>query len=193
MAQRNNAAQVVVINYQRVVSESAVGRDMQTKLQGVRTQIQQEATALQPESQSIEQERQRLITAAHGMTPEQIQANATLRPQFDAFGQRLQQFQARTQGLQGDMECSQAIALRAFDQQISPVIRTAMQQHGAGVVLDAGNIQLSDPQFDITNTVIQQLDQNQATRTATVARHAMSECQPTQTAQPAHQPPAASH
>jgi Skp family chaperone for outer membrane proteins len=184
MAQRGNAAQVVVVNYQRVVTESALGRDMTTKLQGIRAQIQQEVQALQPEGQAIEQERQRLMTASRGMTPQQIQANATLRPQFDAFNQRLQQFQARGQGLQGDYECSQAVALRAFGQQIDPVIQAAMQQRGAGVILDSSNVQVVSPQFDITNTVIQQLDQNQSTRTATVARHALSECQPAQQPQP---------
>lgn len=191
-AQRNGAAQVVVVNYQRVVSETALGRDMTTKLQGIRTQLQQEAQALQPEEQAVTQERQRLLTASHGMTPDQIQASATLRPQFDAFNQRVQQLQARSQSLQGDFECSQAIALHAFEQQIDPALHAAMQQHGAGVAIDSGNVQAVDPQFDITNTLIQQLDQNQATRTATVTRHALSECQPAQ--QPQTQPaPAATH
>jgi Skp family chaperone for outer membrane proteins len=188
LAQRGSAAQVVVVNYQRIASESALGRDMTTKLQGIRTQIQQQAQALQPEQQAIEQERERLMTASHGMTPAQIQANATLRPQFDAFNQRVQQFQARGQGLQGDYECTQAIALRAFTQQVSPVIQAAMTQRGAGVVIDSENVQAVAPQYDITNTIIQQLDQNPATRTATVARHALSECQPQQAAQPAAAP-----
>ena len=50
-----------------------------------------------------------------------------------------------------------------------------MQSRGAGVVVDAGSTQVFDPQMDITNTVIQQLDQG--TRTATVARHSVTECQ----------------
>lgn len=187
-AQRNNSAQVVVVDFQRIAGESAVGRDMGTKLQGVRTQLQQEAQALQPEAQAIETERQRLAAGTRGMTPQQIQANTTWRPQFEAFNTRVQQFQQRTQSLNGDFECSQAIALRSFEQQILPVVRTVMQQRGAGVAIDAGNAQVFEPQYDVTNTVIQQLDQNAATRTATVARHALSECQPQQQQQPAAAP-----
>jgi Skp family chaperone for outer membrane proteins len=180
-AQRNTAASALVINYQRLANESALGRDMTTKLQGLRTQIQQEAQALQPEVQSLEQERQRLTTATRGMTQAQVQANTTLTPQFQAFQQRVQTLQQRQQTLQGDMECSQLIAVRDFQAQIAPSIRTLMQSRGAGMVIDTGSVQLFDPQYDVTNTVIQQLDQNQSTRTATVARHGVAECQ----AQPA--------
>jgi hypothetical protein len=75
------------------------------------------------------------------------------------------------------MQCTQAVALRDFDRQISPIIRSIMESRGAGVVLDSRNTQLALPEYDITTTVIQQLDQNQATRTAAVARHPVAECQ----------------
>jgi len=176
-AQRSNAASVLVVNYQRVVAESALGRDMSTKLQGVGSQIQQQDQAMQSEGQAIEAEDQRLATATRGMTAAQVQANATLRPQLQALQQRAQQFQARRQALRGDFQCTQIIALRDFQTRTTPVIRTIMASRGAGVVVDAGSAQVFDPNTDITNTVIQQLDQ--AARTATVARHSVSECQQT--------------
>ncbi|MBL8536316.1 MAG: OmpH family outer membrane protein [Hyphomonadaceae bacterium] len=178
-AQRNRgqAAASVVVNYQRIAAESALGRDMAAKLQQVRTQIGTEAQALQPEAQSLEQEAQRLQNATRNMTPEQIRNHATWGPQFQQFGQRRQQHQARAAALQGDLECSQLISLRDFDRVVSPIIRSVMQQRGAGMVIDAGNVNYVAPEYDITNTVIQQLDQNQATRTANVTRHAVAECQ----------------
>ena len=183
IAQRNTAASVLVVNYQRVVSDSALGRDMSTKLQGVGSQIQQQDQAMQSEGQAIEAEDQRLATATRGMTPAQIQANATLRPQVQALQQRVQQFQARRQALRGDFQCTQIIALRDFQTRTTPVIRTIMASRGAGVVVDAGSAQVYDPNMEITNTVIQQLDQ--AARTATVARHSVSECQQQTGAAPA--------
>jgi hypothetical protein len=74
------------------------------------------------------------------------------------------------------MQCSQLIALRDFDRQVSPVVRSVMESRGAGIVIDASNVSQSLPEFDITSAVIQQLDQGQNTRTANVARHAASEC-----------------
>jgi Skp family chaperone for outer membrane proteins len=183
LAQRNTAASVLVVNFQRVVSESALGRDMSTKLQGVGAQIQQQDQAMQSEGQAIEAEDQRLTTASRGMTEAQVQANATLRAQMQALANRVQQFQARRQALRGDFQCTQIIALRDFQTRSTPVIRTVMQSRGAGVVVDAGSAQVFDPQMDITNAVIQQLDQG--TRTATVARHSVSECQQQSGAAPA--------
>jgi hypothetical protein len=50
-----------------------------------------------------------------------------------------------------------------------------MQQRGATVALDSNSAQVFDQSIDITSAVQQQLDQS--TRTATVARHSVSECQ----------------
>lgn len=187
---RNQGGGTVVLNYERVLAESALGRDMQQKLNQVRTQIGGEAQALQPEGQAIEQERERLTTATRNMTPQQIQNSTTYRPQFEQLAQRLQQFQLRGQTLQGDFECTQLIALRDFRNQSEPVIRSVMQSRGAAVVIGAGNVQMFQPDSDITTAVIQALDGNQATRTATVARRAIAECQTQQPGQPPAQPPA---
>lgn len=185
LAQRNRgqATQAVVINYQRVVTESVLGRDMQTKLAGLRQQFATEAQSMQPEQQSLEQERNRLAQATRNMSQEQIRNSTTYAPQFQQFAQRLQQFEGRAAGLRGDLECSQLMALRDFDRQVGPVLNQVMSSRGAGIVIDAGNATAFDPNFDITATVIQQLDQNQNTRVANVARHAAAECQAQQPAQ----------
>jgi len=174
-AQRNRgqAATGVVINYQRVLTESAVGRDLTAKLQQVRTQINTEAQALGPERQSIEQERARLANATRNQSAEQINNN----PQVQALAQRQQQLQVRAQTLQGDLECTQLVALRDVRNQVIPIVRSVMQSRGAGFAVDSSNVLETLPEFDITTTVIQQLDANQSTRTATVSRRPLAECQ----------------
>jgi len=157
---------------------------MAAKLQQVATQVQAEAQAMQPEGQAIDTERQRLATATRSLTPDQIRASSTWNPQFEALGQRLEAFQRRGAQLQGDFDCSRMIALRDFDRQVSPIVRSVMESRGAGVVLDSRNIQMSLPDYDITTLVIQQLDQNAATRTSSVSRRPYTECQPQQAAAP---------
>jgi len=175
LAQRNRgqAASVVVVNSQRVLAESAVGRDMTAKLQQVRTQIGAEAQALQPERQSIEQEMGRLQNSLRNQSQEQIRNNA----QVQAVAQRQQQLQQRAQTLQGDLQCSELLALREINRVVQPIVRSNMQSRGAGVVLDAGSVTEVAAEYDITSTVIQQLDANQATRSVNVSRHSISECQ----------------
>ncbi|MBL8545208.1 MAG: OmpH family outer membrane protein [Hyphomonadaceae bacterium] len=179
----NQSTTAVVINYQRVAVESVLGRDLQAKLGALRQQFGTEAQALAPEQQSLEQEAARLATTTRNMSQEQIRSNAAVQQ----FAQRRQQFDARATGIRGDLECSQFLALRDFDRQVGPVIQTVMQSRSAGIVIDASNVTHSDPNFDITAAVIQQLDQNQNTRVANVARHSASECQ---AQAPAAQPPA---
>jgi len=169
---------VVVVNYQRVLAESAMGRDMQTKLTTIGQQLQQEDTALNPEGQAIQTEEQRLETASRGKTPQQIQADPTLAPQWQALQTRAQAFQQRKQALQGDAQCTRLMAIHDFENAARPVLRTTMTARGAAVVLDSNNTLLSDPGADATTTVIQALDQNAATRTVNVSLHRMAECQP---------------
>lgn len=171
---------IVVVNYQRVLAESAMGRDMQTRLGALGTQLQQEDTALNPEGQAIQTEEQRLETASRGKTPAQIQADPTLGPQWTALQTRAQQFQARKQALQGDAQCTRMMAVRDFENAARPVLRTTMTARGASAVVDTSNVLISDPSSDVTTTVIQSLDQNQATRSVNITLHRVAECQPPQ-------------
>ncbi len=175
-AQRNRGGSVVVVNYQRVVAESAIGRDMTTKLQQIAAQIAQERQALAPEGSSLEQERQRLQQTTRNMSSEQIRSNS----QVQAFAQRERQFQARAQALQGDFECSQLVALRELQRQIEPVVRGVVESRGAGIAIDGANAAIVLPDYDITSAVIQQLDQGNGTRTVNVTRRPVSECLPQQ-------------
>lgn len=169
---RGQAASVVVVDYQRVLSESSLGRDLATKLSQIRTQVSAEAQALQPEAQSIEQEARRLQNSLRNLNAQQLSNNSDVQ----ALAQRQQQLNARAAGLQGDMECTQLIALRDVRNQVSPVIRAIMQQRSAGLVIDASQALEVTDSFDITSAVIQQLDQNAATRTANVTRRPVTEC-----------------
>ncbi len=172
----NGATSVVVFNYQRVLAESTAGRGMVASLQSIGQQIQQEAQALAPEGQSLQEEQQRLENTLRNLSPEQRRNNS----QLQAFAQRAQQFQSRRAQLQGDMECTQLLALRAFDQQISPVVRQVMESRGAGVVLDADATQLHSPQFDVTTEVLERV--NQSVPSITVTRRPYTECLPQQQA-----------
>ncbi len=175
---RGQGASVVVLDYQRVLSESSLGRDLATKLNQVRAQVSGEAQALQPEAQSIEQEARRLQNSLRNLNAQQLSNNSEVQ----ALSQRQQQLNARAAGLQGDLECTQLIALRDVRNQVDPVIRGVMQQRNAALVIDSSQAIVAADTVDITAAVIQQLDQNAATRTANVSRRPVSECAPQQPA-----------
>jgi len=173
-AQRNrnnsNSTSVVLFDYQRVLAESTAGRGIAASLQTIGQQINAEAQALGPELQSLEQERQRIQQLTRNMNEQQVRDNS----QVQAFAQRAQQMQGRRAQLEGDFECTRRIALRTFDQQISPVVRQVMEARGAGVVLDTNATQMHSPQFDVTNEILERV--NQSVPSVAVTRRPYTEC-----------------
>lgn len=167
---RNNAATVVVYNYDRLLAESNAGRGMASALQGVGQQINQELQALGPEVQSLQQEEQRIQQLTRNMNAEQRRGNS----QVQAFAQRAQQLQTRRAQLQGDMECTRAIALRSFNDQLLPLLRQVAEARGAGIVLDTGAVHYSASQFDVTSDVLQRV--NTSIPSVTVTRRPYTEC-----------------
>lgn len=183
-AQRNRGqASVVVIDTQRLLRESAMGRDMQAKLQGVGNQISGELPA--GEGQAIEQERQRLA----GVLRNQSEAQRAANREAQAFQRRYEQFVGRQRVAQADLQCSAAFAEQEFNRLLEPVLRSVMQERRASIVMDSRGVLEFAPEVDITPAVVQALDGNQATRTLTVSRRRVADCQAQQQQQPA-QPPA---
>jgi len=173
LAQPTGSATAIVLNYERIVGTSDVGRDLTTKLQAIGTTMQGE---LQPEQTALEQEEARIRQSTQGMTPEQVQANSSLTNQINQFGQRFETFRARQVTAGRDLEYTRQRALADFNQQITPFVREVMEARGAGIVLDASAVQLVLPAYDGTDDVVQRL--NQRLRTINVTRQAAPPQQP---------------
>lgn len=158
-------ASVVVLNYEQMVASSDVGRDMSTKLGQINQQMQEE---LRPEAQAIATEQQSLQTAASGMTEQQLRANSSLSQRVEALTQRATQFRQRETTAGRDFEYTRQMTLADFNRQITPIVREVTESHGANVVIDDAITRLVLPGFNITDEVVQRL--NQRLRTINVSR-----------------------
>jgi Skp family chaperone for outer membrane proteins len=166
-------ASVVVLNYENMISSSDVGRDMSTKLNQIGQQIQEE---LRPEATAIQTEQQSIQQAASGMSEQQLRGNSQLTQRIEALQQRANTYRQREISAARDLEYTRQMTLADFNRQITPHVREAMEGHGANMVLDTNVARLVLPGFDITDEVVQRL--NQRLRTIDVRR---------QTAPPAQQ------
>ena len=164
-AQRNQGASVVVLNYENMITSSDIGRDMTTKLTQLNQQMQAE---LQPEAQTIQQEQQSLQQATTGMTPQQIRGNSSLNARVEALQQRIAQFRTRETTAARDYEYTRQMTLADFNRQITPMVQGAMESRGAGIVVDAAVTRLVLPGANITDDVVQRL--NQQLRSINVTR-----------------------
>lgn len=175
LAQRNQGASVVVLNYEVMITSSDIGRDMTTKLTQLNQQMQSE---LQPEAQTIQQEQQSLQQATAGMSAQQVRGNSSLTTRVEALQQRIAQFRARETTSARDYEYTRQMTLADFNRQITPIVQEAMESRGAGVVVEAAVTRLVLPGANITDDVVQRL--NQRLRTINVTRQTAPAQQPGQ-------------
>ncbi len=175
LAQPSQTASVIVIDYERIIATSDVGRDMTAKLQAIATQMQGEVG---PEQTSLEAEQTSIQQATQGMTGEQVQGNAALNTRVQQFAQRLEALRARQIGLARDLEFTRQRTLQDFNTQITPIVQEVMTSRNAGVVIDASVAQLYAPTVNATDDVISRL--NQRLRTMNVTRQSAPAQQPGQ-------------
>lgn len=165
MAQRGAAASVIVMDYQRIISTSVAGRDLEARIRQIAEQMQAE---LQPESTAVQQEAQALQTATQGRSQDQIQRDSALRTRVQAFETRANALRQQQVARARDLEYTRQQAFNEFNRQLEPIVQEVMEARRAGVVLDRAGVQLVAEGVDATADIISRLDQR--VRTINVTR-----------------------
>lgn len=158
-------SQIVVLNTQRLMSDSAAGRSLSQQLGAIQQQVVSE---LANEERAIREEEARLQQAAAGLTRDQLLSNGTLTSQMAANDRRLQALQQRAAASERDLQYTELVALRDFNAQLGPIVDEVMASRGALFVLSSGAIVRSSASgVDITDAVIARLDQRLSNLTVT--------------------------
>lgn len=169
---------VVVIDQNKIMRDSAAGQDIRTKLQGIGQSIERE---LQPTATSLQNEGQALDTKAQGKTQQAILADQALTAEITAYARKAQQFEQRGQIAAQELALTERKAWNDFFVALRPVLKEVVDERGAQLMIDRANSVYTDPAIDVSDLVISKL--NARTPTIAVVRQKM----PTQPAQPAAQ------
>ncbi len=169
-------AGICIMDPDRVIATSAVGRSVNTRLQQLEQQVRAE---LQPQQTAIQTEATQLQQQQATLTPEVRQQRATaLEQRFNA----LQQLGAQRSR---ELETTQNQQLQRIAEALRPVIDQVYGQRNCGLLVNRAAIVAANPAMDISDAVIQGLNARLPSLTfnrATV---------PAQGAAPAAQAPAA--
>jgi len=165
LAQRAQTGSVIVMDYERVLTTSVAGRDVEAKLRQIAEQMQAE---LQPEQTAVQTEAQALQTVTRGQTQEQIQRNSSLNQRVTAFNTRAEAFRAQQVTRARDLEFTRQQAVNEFNRQVEPIVTEVMNARRAGVVVDRASVQMMADGVDATADIISRLDQR--VRTINVTR-----------------------
>jgi Skp family chaperone for outer membrane proteins len=151
-----HAAEVVIVDFQRVYAESTAGKDAQAKLKaiadGVTRELDPEAKALKAESDST------WAPKFKDKTGDQVNAelnkDAALKAKYVTYAQRENAFAQKQQVRRAELEATQQQTIQAVLNAAEPDVRAAMTAKGAVVVLEKNNVAISSPAADVTVDVL---------------------------------------
>ena len=140
---------VLIVDMQRIKSETSAGRDMRSKTIEIRRRIQ---AGIAARSESLRAEERRLAEERESLDPEDFRRQVvSFEQQVFANREFSEQESRRLQGL-----LSRASAL--LREQATAVLAEIMRERKAEVMLDSTQIVLSVDRLDITDEAIRMLD-----------------------------------
>jgi Skp family chaperone for outer membrane proteins len=182
-AQRAPAANVVVVDLNRVLRECTACAAASTALQAQETTYQQRAQALagplQTEQQAIQQAAQSASALAGAA---RTNAENALRPRIQAFQQRQQAAEQELRTLQSNFQSTQANVAGQLNQALQPIYAQVLAARGANLIISSDARLAHAPALDVTNDVLVAL--NRSTPAVSVTPLPQQQ----QPAQPAQQP-----
>ena len=146
---------VVVMDLERLRSQSTAWPDMQQKLKSLvdqkanefRTQNQAAATQLETEGRA-------LAPLLQGQTPQQVAANPALKTRVEQQIRRENDLKQKQQIFEYSVQATTQRADAALMQALDPVIDQIMTQRGALVVVDRSQIAKARTSVDITQDAV---------------------------------------
>nr|WP_321440933.1 OmpH family outer membrane protein [uncultured Hyphomonas sp.] len=156
---------VIAVDEVKILRESKAGKDMATKLNNIETQMNNELT---PERTSLQNEGKTLDGKLQGKSREQVNADAALVTELNAYQAKANAFAAKAQKASQEFSLTERVALATFNKALEPVLLQVIQEKNAQLVVSKSAVIYSADSIDATALVIQKLDA--ATPTLAVTR-----------------------
>lgn len=142
---------IVVVDLERVVAESAAGRDLQTKLQAFQQQVQAEG---QVKADAAKELRLKIAEGANSLSEEKL---TQLQKDYEDATIAVRRFQ---DDKQREGQKMQGEGLREIEKQLQPVFEAIRDEGGYDLILNnvAGVVVMANERTDITQLVIDRLN-----------------------------------
>ncbi len=146
---------VVVMDLERLRSQSTAWPDMQQKL---KTLVDQKANEFRTQNQAaatqLETEGRALAPLLQGQNPQQIAANPALKTRVEQQIRRENDLKQKQQLFEYSVQATQQRADGALMQALDPIIDQIMTQRGAVIVVDRSQIAKARATVDITQDAV---------------------------------------
>ena len=141
---------VCTFNQGRAVGGSMVGQAVAARMQQLTDSVRAE---LQPEGAAIEAEANALQTGQASMPADQFQQRAV------ALQQRAGAYQQLAGQREAELQYTQGLQLQRIGETMDPILVQVYQERGCGLLLDRSTMFGANPAMDITDRVIELVNQ----------------------------------
>jgi Skp family chaperone for outer membrane proteins len=140
---------ILVLNQERLLTESKKGRLLLDEEDAVKTQRNEDAARIEAE---LEAEERALAEQRKTMDADAFDALA------EAFDQKVVALRLEDQRVAEQLSTKFEDQRKAFFADIVPIVAEIMREQGASVVLEQRNVLFTGPNVDITPQVIERMD-----------------------------------
>lgn len=151
VAQQLSPPVIVIVDMERIVNESAAGKQAGTEIQG-------KVTALQSRGSTLQNQLKTEADAIQAGQANKTLAGPALDQRVQAFGQKQQQAQQEVGRLEQDIQRSRQYVIKQITDAANPIITTVMREKGANIALAEGATLQHTSSLDVTNDVIARLN-----------------------------------
>ncbi len=150
------AAEIAVVDLQKVYAESAAGQSAQAQLKAIGDNVQKE---FDPEAKALQSEKESTWAPKFtGKTDQQASAeldkDQALKSKYMTYVQRTNALLQKGELRRGEMQATEQNAVQAVLQAAAPDVKAAMTAKGSVVVLEKGSVVVAADTVDITADVL---------------------------------------
>lgn len=149
------AQNIIVINEERILVESAVGQHIAARIQTISEEVQSELLAARA---PIDEEAERLNAETNGLTQEAIQQRPDLVQRIQTVSQQAQQFEVTRQRYANELVATERAAMRPVLEALQTVLQEVVEARQADIVIDRSTLVYSNQAVDASQDVIDRLN-----------------------------------
>ncbi|MEX0583335.1 MAG: OmpH family outer membrane protein [Sneathiella sp.] len=150
-AQSPSKAQIGVVDMQKIMRDIEVAKDINAQIAAFEEQVKAELDAAE---QKLKDERTQIERQKTLVTPD-----AYSKKQAE-FNRKAAAFRTNVQDRNRQLQRSRIVALDKIKEQMIPIVRTVMDEHGATLVVDVSEILFAEKPLEITDEVIDRLNRD---------------------------------
>ncbi|WP_416877742.1 OmpH family outer membrane protein [Litorimonas sp.] len=154
------AQTILVVDSQKVISESKVGKYVASQINSIESTA---ATEVKGKQAVVQNKAKSLNSQFEGKNQEELLKDPTFKTQYQQLQQDQQKFKAEYAKINEEMQITRQKAIIPVMKKFSEIVNSVGAERNADAVVDINTALYVSPTADITQTVLTKLDQQMTT------------------------------